>query len=273
MPEGPEIKLAADRIAKAVVDKPLTEVWFAFEDLKGYEESLALEQILSVRPRGKALLTRFSNGLSIYSHNQLYGVWYVRRSQSFPTTNRQLRLAIHTAKHSALLYSASDIVVLDDDGVAAQPFLRSLGPDVLDQETTVEEVLERLGDRTFCRRGFPALLLDQKFLCGLGNYLRSEILFVAGVNPSVRPVDCSAPQLERLARAAVELPRQSYATKGITNDLAMAMQLKAAGRSRSSYRHWVFGREGRDCYVCGSEILREMVGGRRVYFCPSCQGK
>jgi endonuclease VIII len=271
MPEGPEIKLAADRIAKAVVEQPLTEVWFAFPHLQHYGETLALEQIVSVRPRGKALLTRFSNGLSIYSHNQLYGLWYVRRSQSFPSTNRQLRLAIHTAKHSALLYSASDILVLDDAGAAAHPFLRSLGPDVLDEDTTIEDVLERLGDRRFYRRGFPSLLLDQKFLCGLGNYLRSEILFVAGVKPSARPVDCTDTQLERLARAAIELPRQSYETKGITNDLPTALKLKAAGQPRRSYRHWVFGREGRACYACGSGIVKQELGGRRMYFCPVCQ--
>ena len=37
MPEGPEIKLATDKIAKAIVDRPLTEVSFAFDRLKSFE--------------------------------------------------------------------------------------------------------------------------------------------------------------------------------------------------------------------------------------------
>ena len=78
MPEGPEIKLAADRIARAIVDQPIHEIFFAFNHLKSYETALAQARVVSVKPRGKALLTRFTNHLSIYSHNQLYGVWYVR---------------------------------------------------------------------------------------------------------------------------------------------------------------------------------------------------
>ncbi len=271
MPEGPEIKQAADKIAKAIAHQPIESISFAFDHLKSFESALAQERVISVTPRGKALLTRFSNQLSIYSHNQLYGVWYVRAAHSLPVTNRQLRLAIHTAQKSALLYSASDIAVLDDAELAAHPFLSKLGPDVLDHDTTVEMVRDLLLHKRFQRRGFPTLLLDQHFLCGLGNYLRSEILFVAGVHPTLRPVDCTPDQIEQLAAAAIALPRQSYATRGITNDLTLALQLKAAGHPRRVYRHWVFSRGGHPCYRCGTPILKDTVGGRRVYYCPSCQ--
>jgi endonuclease VIII len=273
MPEGPEIKLAADKIAKSIVDRPLTAVSFAFDHLKSFEPALTAACIVSVTPKGKALLTRFSNQLSIYSHNQLYGVWYSRRAHDYPATNRQLRLAIHTEKRSALLYSASDIAVLDDDQIAAHPFLQKLGPDVLETTTTVEMVLDRLQSKTFQRKGFPALLLNQHFLGGLGNYLRSEVLFVAGIHPSLRPMDCSIEQLHKLATALLELPRQSYATKGITNSLAIVAQLKQQGQTRRQYRHWVFSRQDCLCHLCHTEILKDTLGGRRVYFCPCCQAK
>jgi endonuclease-8 len=271
MPEGPEIKQAADRIAQAIVRQPLVQVFFAFEHLKGYEPALAAEQVVSVQPRGKALLMRFSNQLTIYSHNQLYGVWYIRQAGTYPATNRQLRLALHTAKTSALLYSASEIQVLNDDEVAAHPFLARLGPDVLDPTTTVETVRDRLLENRFYRRGLSNLLLDQQFLGGLGNYLRSEILFVARVHPGLRPADCTAAQIEALAAAAIAVPQKSYATGGITNDLAIANRMKAAGKPRRLYRHWVFGRQGQPCYACGTGIIKAIAGGRRVYFCPCCQ--
>jgi endonuclease VIII len=271
MPEGPEIRLAADKIAKDIIEKPLVEVFFAFEQLKSFESALTEAQIISVSPKGKALLTRFSNHLSIYSHNQLYGVWYSRKAYDYPSTNRQLRLAIHTEKRSALLYSASDIAVLDDDQIAAHPFLRKLGPDILEETTTVEMVLERLQSKAFKSKGFPNLLLNQNFLGGLGNYLRSEILFVAGIYPALRPVDCSIEQLQKLATALLEIPRQSYATKGITNSLQIVERLKKLGQTRRQYRHWVFGRQDCFCHLCSSEILKDTLGGRRIYFCPSCQ--
>lgn len=271
MPEGPEIRLAADKIAKAIVDQPITEIFFAFDALQSYIPELTRSRVTAVRPRGKALLTRFDNGWTIYSHNQLYGVWYIRKAHSYPTTNRQLRLAIHTPEKSALLYSASDILVLNDDDLAIHPFLQKLGPDVLDEALTVAEVEARLLDKRFTRRGFPTLLLDQQFVCGLGNYLRSEVLFLAGIHPTVRPIDCTPTQIHKLAAAIIAVPRQSYETKGITNDLATALALKAQGKPRWFYRHWVFSRTDQPCYTCGTPIVKDAVGSRRVYYCPTCQ--
>ncbi|MGD1904424.1 MAG: endonuclease VIII [Leptolyngbyaceae cyanobacterium] len=271
MPEGPEIKRAADKIAKAISQQPITELFFAFDRLKRFEETLAAATVIAVEPRGKALLTRFDNHLNIYSHNQLYGVWMVRKVQSYPQTNRQLRLAIHTAKKSALLYSASDIEVLTDYECDHHPFLSRIGPDVLNPATTVEQVAQRLMEKRFYRRRLTTLLLDQQFLSGLGNYLRSEILFAAGIHPSLRPVDCTAAQIQQLAEQAIALPRQSYETGGITNDLARVAQLKAQGLRRSQYRFYVFSRAARACYQCGTSIIKEQIGGRRCYYCPNCQ--
>ncbi|MEM9217877.1 MAG: endonuclease VIII [Cyanobacteria bacterium P01_F01_bin.150] len=273
MPEGPEIKLAADAIAKAVLNKPITEIFFAFDHLKSFETTLAKSTIVAVEPRGKALLTRFDNHLNIYSHNQLYGKWMVRKAHSYPKTNRQLRLAIHTSKKSALLYSASDIDVLTDDALKAHPFLCRIGPDVLHPDTTVEQVVERLTSKSFYRRRLTTLLLDQQFLSGLGNYLRSEILFGAGVHPSLRPVDCTVAQIQDLAEMAIALPRQSYKTKGITNNLDRVEMLKAQGLTRSKYRYCVFGRASKPCYECGTDIIKDRTGGRRYYYCPTCQAK
>ncbi|MEM7770975.1 MAG: endonuclease VIII [Cyanobacteria bacterium P01_E01_bin.6] len=273
MPEGPEIKRSADAIAMAIAHQPIREIFFAFDHLKSFEEPLAKSMVIAIEPRGKALLTRFDNHLNIYSHNQLYGVWMIRKSHSYPTTNRQLRLAIHTEQKSALLYSASDIEVLHDDVLDAHPFLSRIGPDVLAPDTTIEQVAQRLMEASFYRRRLTSLLLDQRFLSGLGNYLRSEILFAAGVHPSLRPVDCTAEQIEALATMAIALPRQSYETGGITNGLETVAMLKKEGATRSAYRFYVFSRASKPCYQCGTAIIKDMIGGRRYYFCPTCQAK
>ena len=271
MPEGPEIKRSADAIAQAITQQPITDIFFAFDHLKPFEDKLSKHTVIAVEPRGKALLTRFDNQLNIYSHNQLYGVWMIRKAYAYPKTNRQLRLAIHTQKKSALLYSASDIEVLHDADLKAHPFLSRIGPDVLNVETTIEQVVQRLIDKPFHRRRLTSLLLDQRFLSGLGNYLRSEILFTAGIHPSMRPVDCTTEQLTALATMAIALPRQSYETGGITNDLAQVAILQAHGITRSSYRFHVFSRDSKPCYRCGTPIVKELSGGRRYYFCPTCQ--
>ena len=271
MPEGPEIRQAADRLDRAVGKRICTEVYFEFERLKVYEPELTGQAITQVTSRGKAMLTRFANGWSIYSHNQLYGRWMVRKPYVFPQTNRQLRLALHTEHRSALLYSASDIDVLRTEEEAQHPFLQKLGPDLLDPATTVEVVTDRFTDRTFRRRQLGSLLLDQGFLAGLGNYLRSEILFVARRMPQQQPQHLAPESLQRLATACLDLTRQSYQSGGITNDLDAAQALHAQGFSRSQYRHWVFARERQPCWTCTTPIERIDCASRRLYFCPSCQ--
>ncbi|PZD72077.1 Endonuclease 8 [Acaryochloris thomasi RCC1774] len=273
MPEGPEIRRAADRIAAAVVQQPLQEVWFAFAHLQSYGAALSESRVTAVQTHGKAMLTRFSNGLSIYSHNQLYGKWMVRKAYSYPQTNRQLRLAIHCDRKSALLYSASDIEILDDDTILAHPFLSRIGPDVLSDQLSIEDVEQRFQDPTFHRRRLTTLLLDQHFFAGLGNYLRSEILFVARVHPQLRPIDCTSSQIHNLSAAVLSVTQQSYQTGGITNNIKQAEQLKASGMARRHYRHWVFSRARQPCFICQTPVIKELSSGRRYYYCPQCQQK
>ena len=271
MPEGPEIRRAADEIAAAIAGQEAGEVYFAFKQLKPYEATLAGQRVTAVEARGKAILIHFANGYTIYSHNQLYGKWLIRPAYDYPQTNRQLRLAIHNPYQSALLYSASDIEVLRAEELTVHPFLTRLGPELLDQSVTIEQVVARFRDAQFRRRKFTTLLLDQGFLAGPGNYLRSEIMFVGRIHPSLRPADCTDQQIERVAGAAVALTRQSYQTGGVTNDLNLVEQLKEAGVSYHDYRFRVFNRASEPCYVCGTLIVKDEIGGRRFYFCPACQ--
>lgn len=112
MPEGPEIRRAADNLEAAIKGKPLTDVWFAFPQLKPYQSQLIGQHVTHVETRGKALLTHFSNDLTLYSHNQLYGVWRVVDTGEEPQTTRVLRVKLQTADKTILLYSASDIEML-----------------------------------------------------------------------------------------------------------------------------------------------------------------
>jgi len=271
MPEGPEIRRAADMIAAGIVGSKAQRVWFGLAPLKPFGKRLSGAIISAIDTRGKAMLTRFDNGLSIYSHNQLYGRWYLLKAGESIDTRRQLRLAIHTKSHSALLYSASEIQVLTPEQEADHPFLSRLGPDVLDPATTVAGVIERLQERRFRNRRLGNLLTDQGFLAGLGNYLRCEILFLAALPPSVSAANCGPDRLQELAGLLLQLPRRSYQTQGITNDPDRARQLMARGASFEQARFHLFRRAGLPCYRCASTIEKTTSGGQTCYVCPGCQ--
>ncbi len=261
MPEGPEIRRVADQLEAAIVGQPLTDAWFAFPELKTYESSLIGQQVDAIETRGKALLTHFSNGLTLYSHNQLYGIWRIVPSGTQPESKRQLRVRLTTAEQAILLYSASDIELLNAETLATHPFLNRIGPDVLNAALTVEEVKQRLLSPRFCRRQFSGLLLDQAFLAGLGNYLRVEILWLAKLLPQHRAQSLTEEQLTAFSEALLSVPCHAYRMRGTMKKY----------HAEAAFRFEVFHRQGKECRRCGTLIEKGVLSSRPFYWCPGCQ--
>ncbi|HCM9687110.1 TPA: endonuclease VIII [Enterobacter cloacae subsp. cloacae] len=262
MPEGPEIRRAADSLEAAIKGKPLTDVWFAFPQLKPFEAPLVGQTVTHIETGGKALLTHFSHNLTLYSHNQLYGVWRVVNANEQPQTTRVLRVRLQTADKAILLYSASDIEMLTPEQLLTHPFLQRVGPDVLDMRLTANDVKARLLSPKFRNRQFSGLLLDQAFLAGLGNYLRVEILWEVGLAAQHKASQLSDEQLEALSHALLDIPRLSYNTRGVVDDNKHHGAL---------FRFKVFHRAGKRCERCGGVIEKTTLSSRPFYWCPGCQ--
>ena len=271
MPEGPEIKQIADALATALVGQKLTEVFFAFDHLKPWESVLCGRKVKRVRPRGKALLTELSD-LAIYSHNQLYGRWFVVERGEELQTGRQLRLALHTRRHTCLLYSASDIEVLSAGDVESHSFISKLrtgrarrGDDRPDHRHALRRAAVPRSPARFAPAG-------SGFSRGPGQ-LPAQRNLILRARPSPAPAGrrlrCAA--RHALGQQTLFLTRQSYDTQGVTNDLDSYRALRRAGRTFGQSRHWVFDRQGDSCYECGETIEKISVNSRRLYYCPHCQ--
>jgi len=271
MPEGPEIRREAAAIGRVLVGRTLVRVDYRMPSLARRGRALAGRRVLSVAARGKAMLIAFDNGVTHYSHNQLYGAWRAVRAGAEIEDGRQVRVVLATATHAAVLYSATEIALLDAATLARHPFLARLGPDVLDPATTPAAIAARLADPRRARATLASLLLDQRFLAGLGNYLRSDILHASGLAPTRRAGSLSDAERARLAARIHALPRQSLRTRGITNDLGRSKSLRAAGAEFGALRFLAYDREGAPCYTCGGPIRRVDAGGRAVFHCPRCQ--
>jgi endonuclease-8 len=266
-----------DEIDKAVGGKTAQSVFFAFEHLKPFESALRGRKVERVEARSKAVLVFFEatdedGPWCVYSHNQLYGKWRMGKPDQEPSTNRQLRFAIIGPKKAARLYSASDIQLVRPEELDAVPYLSRLGPDPLNQDVSVDQLLAVFDDKRFRGRNLGGLLLDQAFVAGIGNYLRSEILFEAGVSPRARPRDLDADQQSKLAEAILTLVQRTYQLKGITNPPERADRLKKEGWTFGQRRHMVFNRDGERCHDCASALVKTMMASRRLYYCPVCQG-
>ncbi len=296
MPEGPEIRRQADQISAVLVGEPLEMIFFSrdsFPELARRSRALVGQHVLRVDTHGKAMLTRLEGGQTIYSHNQLYGRWWVCRRGTLPDTKRSLRLALHTTEHSALLYSASEIELLSADDQAQHPYLSRLGPDVLNRDLDWRTLCDRAKSCEFRRRSLAALYVDQHYLAGVGDYLRSEILFAARLNPRSRPGELTGQALARLSRQTLAVAQRSYRTGGLTNPPGLIARLRAQWLAthkssgfeigspisaklkqrvdKEAIRFAVFRRSSEPCYTCGTPIERVNVSGRALYYCPDCQ--
>jgi endonuclease-8 len=272
MPEGPEIRREADAIDAALAGRRLTRVEYRVPGLVRRGRALRGATVVRAYARGKAMLIEFSNGLTHYSHNQLYGRWSVMAATRDPERGRRIvRVVLGNEDALAVLYSATQIELVRTTDLHRHRFLAKLGPDILDEATTPAGVAARLADPRRARRSLGALLLDQTFIAGLGNYLRSDILFAAALTHDRKAGSLTAAERRRLARAIADVARRSYVTKGITNTPAHVRRLSAAGVKRGALRFRAYGRAGRACWDCGTRIRRIEANGRALFYCVQCQ--
>ncbi len=271
MPEGPEIRRAADRISKKIVGKEIHSLNLIYPPIVEFQEILQQSQIESITTRGKAMLIRFDCDLSMYSHNQLYGRWTVNRRSTEMKWNRSLRVEFLTDNFAVRLWSATDIEIIPTSKEEDHPFISKLGPDILDDSCTPSLIFDRLKSKKFCNRNASSLMLDQSFLAGIGNYLRSEILHQSGVHPNAKPRLISDKKLQHWAETTKNLTKLSYDTGGFTVSEKVALAGKKRGEPKRAYRHSAFCRNGLLCHYCDAEIVRIRVANRRLDFCPKCQ--
>ncbi len=141
--------------------------------------------------------------------------------------------------------------------------LARLGPDAL--AVSEREFLESL--RTKKGRIKP-LLLNQKFLAGLGNIYVDEALYRACIHPNTPVTAIGQQRVRRLLAAIQDTLREAIECGGSS----ISDYVDAVGRKGGfQERHRVYGREGQPCPKCGHAIKRIVMAQRGTHFCPHCQ--
>jgi len=141
--------------------------------------------------------------------------------------------------------------------------LQRLGPEPL--EIGREEFVRRFRSR---RTMAKALLLDQRFLRGVGNIYADEALFRAGVHPRAKSERLPPARAAALHRAIVGVLKEAIRLGG-----SSISDYVASDGSLGSFQveHRVYGRAGEPCVTCGSRLRRILVASRGTHFCPRCQ--
>lgn len=139
--------------------------------------------------------------------------------------------------------------------------LAPLGPEPLSPGFTPGVLGARLAQHD---RQLKPLLLDQTFVAGLGNIYADEALHRAGLHPLRRSRSLTADEVGALWRGIRAALRQ-----GIRHNGASIDWVYRGGDFQNHFR--VYQRAGEACPVCGTTIVRTVIGQRSSHFCPRCQ--
>lgn len=118
------------------------------------------------------------------------------------------------------------------------------------------------------KRQMKALLLDQRFIAGLGNIYVDEVLWKARIHPLTISSDISSIKSNRLHTSIKVILEQAIEYNG-TTFINFTFQDGIPGSYRNQLQ--VFDRVGLPCKRCSSGIKKIKVVGRGTYYCPRCQ--
>jgi endonuclease VIII len=252
VPEGDTVYLAAQRLDSALSGETL--LGSDFRVPKYATVDLSGKVIRSVRPRGKHL--HFDLGdVSLHTHFKMQGSWHLyRKGQRWRKPSHRARVVLKTAAWDAVGFDLPVIELV----VRSEPVVSYLGPDLLDERFNLGDAVRRM--KLEPDRPLGEALVDQTNMAGLGNVYKSEVPFLAGVDPAtpVRDV-CDLGSIIELARKVIRASRSTGSQ--ITT-----------GDPRPGRQHWVYKRGGLPCLRCGTLISRTRDANERVtYWCPGCQ--
>ncbi|GAA4353616.1 Fpg/Nei family DNA glycosylase [Microbacterium rhizosphaerae] len=185
-----------------------------------------------------------------------------------PPVVGQVRLRLLTESTCADLRGPTACELQTPDEVVAT--IAKLGPDPLVDDP--EEGEERF-TQVVRRKPTPIglLLMDQSVVSGIGNVYRAELLYRARLDPHTPGRDVPEETVRQLWRDWSRLLRIGVETgQMMTMDELSPEDWRKAMASRDD-RHWVYRRAGLPCRTCGTSIVLEEMGARKLYWCPSCQ--
>ncbi len=244
MPELPEVETIKRQLSQKIVGKKL----------KG-------KLITSVSRRGKMLLINFSDQESLVFHLKMTG---------------QLIFNGKKTKHTRKIFQFEDksFLIFND--------LRKFGWFRLVKNADQLKEIQQLGkdalaislsdfQKLFLKRKqakIKPLLLDQKFIAGIGNIYADEILFDARIHPLRQVKNLKKQEITKLFYSIKKILKKAIEKKG-----SSAKDYLDGLGNEGAYLafHQVYQKTGQPCLFCKTPIQRIKISQRSSHFCPSCQ--
>ena len=247
MAEGPQVLRRTEWLHRYLAGRKVVRSVSERDDISA--DQLTGLSVQRVACRGKNIFVEFEGGQILYNHLLMRGNWKkLDGAQLFLPTGAWLGL--YLGPYTICNIGGQRLKLIDQEQMQEQ--LESLGPDAMAKPYATDEIRSSLLQS---RLSVSEALLDQSVVAGVGNIAKSEILFVARIDPRVHATELSERQLATLLDAIPTVLWNSY---------------NVGGR----WECRVYRKVGDACEQCGTTIrsISLRPSKRATYFCPKCQG-
>ena len=278
MPELPEVETIRRDLDKEVVGKRIKTVEATglrsirrHKTKKNFISKLEGRKINAIQRKGKYLLLKLDDDNLLVVHLGMSGQ-LLRAKSAKETLLKHTHVVFTFTQGGQLRYvdprTFGELFVTEPDELAHEvPELAHLGFDPLEDVMSWTDFGDRLHQK---KTKLKPLLMDQKFLAGIGNIYSDEILFAAGLRHDRGSESLTAQEVRRLYRAMVETLQEAIKHRGSSLADEQYRDLFGEVGDFQSF-HKVYDREGEPCRRCRSPIVRIKLASRSSFMCEQCQ--
>ncbi|MFH1129342.1 MAG: bifunctional DNA-formamidopyrimidine glycosylase/DNA-(apurinic or apyrimidinic site) lyase [Patescibacteria group bacterium] len=284
MPELPEVETIARELSQTIIDKKIVDVIvYNPKVIKEPKKEKFIKELKNVKiekiiRKGKLLILELSPSQTRSSGKRKsrltrFLTIHLRMTGQIIYPSTSLGTSPQKSTRVSFKLSNGKIIDFNDSRLLGElrliddwqnlKFIKELGPEPF--EIDVKKFKELLKNR---KTKIKVLIMDQKFISGVGNLYAAEALFRAKIDPR-RPADkLSDKEKELLFREIKNVLTQAIKYGGSSVD----SYVKVSGKKGDYMRFLkVYDRKGEKCYRCKGEVQRISLSGRGTYFCPRCQ--
>lgn len=282
MPEGPEVKNICTILDPVITGKHIVSFNVLRDNDKLNNDNIALFQeflplqITQVSCKGKLiffqLLADDNTIFYLYSHLRMTGAWIFKEGSY---SRCSLQLCNKICSRNCNLYVESEKLYFDNPrrwGVVEfltkqeyQQKMRSIGPDLLSEDIAYQTYRQELINKRRTNMTLSRFLMKQEYFCGIGNYLKSEIMYRSALHPELTlgQLTKSEDDMQRLFAVARATIKEAYEANGLT-----IKNYKDPFGRKGIFSLYVYKKKF-DPY--GNEVIYTKNHGRGTYYVPTIQ--
>ncbi len=275
MPELPEVERSRKLAERVGAGRTITRVTAENDDIvydgvtpRAFERALRGRQVMAARRHGKQMWLELDRGPHPLIHLGMTGQLYAPgstglalesgiKAEGWPPRFTKLQLWFDDGGELAFTNARRLGRLRLRDDPTGEPPISKLGFDPLVALPRPAAFIERARRR---RSPVKAVLLDQSFAAGVGNWIADEVLYQARIDPRRRMADLSEAELRNVRAKLKNVVRQAVDVDA-ENDRYPSGWL--------FHRRW--GKQAGICDAKGHTIEHLEIGGRTTAWVPALQ--